>query len=98
MKTKKFEKKLALNKKTVANLNNVQLSNVKGGGVIPSDPGFACLPTFETCGTCAATCDTCFTECVTCVTCVSCQETCDGYTCDGKLCNQNPIPTNEPIC
>ena len=31
MKTKKFEKKLLLNKKTISNLSNGQLSDVKGG-------------------------------------------------------------------
>ncbi len=31
MKTKKFEKKLWLNKKTIAHLGNIQLGNVKGG-------------------------------------------------------------------
>ena len=94
MKTKKIEKKLTLNKKTIANLNYGQLGNVKAGGVIPSDPAFACLPTFEC--TVPNTCDTCFTECVTCVSlCVSCQATCDGNTCDGgKFCG--PIQTG--IC
>jgi hypothetical protein len=31
MKTKKFEKKLTLNKKTVANLNILAMKNVQGG-------------------------------------------------------------------
>jgi natural product precursor len=31
MKPKKFEKKLALNKKSVANLNDRELNNVRGG-------------------------------------------------------------------
>jgi len=31
MKTKKFGEKLALNKKTIANLGNVQLGKVRGG-------------------------------------------------------------------
>jgi hypothetical protein len=31
MKTKKFGKRLGLNKKTIANLSNGQLGNVKGG-------------------------------------------------------------------
>jgi len=31
MKTKKFDKKLALNKTTVANLNNAQMNDLKGG-------------------------------------------------------------------
>jgi glycerate-2-kinase len=36
MKTKKFEKKLTFNKKTIADLNIVQLSDVKGGKLIPA--------------------------------------------------------------
>ena len=32
MRTKKFAKKLALNKSTVANLNHGQMSGLKGGG------------------------------------------------------------------
>ena len=31
MKSKKFEKKLVLNKKTIVNLGNNELGNVKGG-------------------------------------------------------------------
>ena len=31
MKTKRFEKKLSLNKKTVSNLSNVEMIDVKGG-------------------------------------------------------------------
>lgn len=31
MRTKKFEKKFALNKKTIANLGNEQMNHVKGG-------------------------------------------------------------------
>lgn len=63
MKTKKFGRKLALNKKTIGNLSNVQLGKVRGG-----ESGFQtgccqtvitiCVCTFYTCNTCAGlTCD-----------------------------------------
>jgi hypothetical protein len=38
---KKLDKKIILNKKTIANLNNVQLFNVRGG--IISLPALACV-------------------------------------------------------
>ena len=38
MKTKKFNKKLFLSKKTVANLNNREMNNVFAGKDAPSDP------------------------------------------------------------
>ena len=38
MKTKKFSKKLELNKKTIANLNNEALNSVKGGRVTVTCP------------------------------------------------------------
>jgi hypothetical protein len=44
MKTKKFEEKLALNKKTIALLSNVELGKVKGGD---SDP-LICMSGFVT--------------------------------------------------
>lgn len=45
MKTKKFEKKLLLNKKTISNLSNGQLSDVKGGRPIlnTNDTVCSCL-------------------------------------------------------
>ncbi len=91
MKTKKLEKKLTLNKKTIANLYHGQMRNVRGGGLLPSDPGFPCTGTEPGTETCADTCNTCFTFCVTCVSlCVSCADTCGGYTCDvGKFCNHH---------
>lgn len=60
MKTKKFEKKLVLNKKTIANLGNNELGNALGGG-IPDPTGYTCL--VETCPTDCGTCYTCPTEC-----------------------------------
>jgi len=38
MKTKKFGKKLVINKKTVANLNNGDMSNAKGGATYTCEP------------------------------------------------------------
>ena len=74
MKIKRVEKKLFLNKKTVAHLNNLQMGNIKGA---------------EESTTCD-TCDTCLTNCtctqVTCVwTVTGCY--CTGHkTCDTYLC------------
>lgn len=79
MKTKKVEKKLFLNKKTIAHLNNGQLGQAKGGG-----PTTTC-DTCETCLTyCSCTCETCVPTGVdpTEVTC-----NCTGHkTCDTYLC------------
>lgn len=36
MKTKKFEKKLYLNKKTIADLNSKEMSYVNGGNLTPT--------------------------------------------------------------
>jgi hypothetical protein len=49
MKTKKFDQRLALNKETVADLNNSQLDAVHGGDVA-SKLLSACCPTAHTCG------------------------------------------------
>jgi hypothetical protein len=62
MKTKKFEKKLGLNKETIANLKKDQLDHLKGGK--PDDKSLlGTCPFFSQCGcvetlTCE-TCDTC---------------------------------------
>lgn len=47
MKTKKLDKKLDLNKKTIALLNNGEMNVIDGGYSVP---GFTCLPcpTYET--------------------------------------------------
>lgn len=74
MKTKKFGEKLALNKKTIANLSNVQLGKARGG-VSMFDTG--CCPPKVTELYCT---DTVCETCPTCVTCVGL--TCDRTTCD----------------
>jgi hypothetical protein len=84
MKSKKFEKKLALNKKTIADLNGDMMGRVHGGientqtascCMGPTDcPN--CTQTCNTyCGTCAPTCaPTCDATCVN--TCPTCDVTC----------------------
>ena len=45
MKTKKFSKKLTLNKKTIANLKDKEMKEVNGGATNPSDnPYVCCIP------------------------------------------------------
>jgi hypothetical protein len=73
MKTKKFGKKLVLNKKTVAHLDIGKLRAAKGG-YIPLNTIETC--SCETCGdleTCGG--KSCLTFCITCVTgnpCIAC--------------------------
>ncbi len=66
MKTRKFIKKLHLNKKTVADLNNGEMKGAYGGKECSARPCFeteSC--TQETnCGTCPITCGTCGETCV----------------------------------
>lgn len=68
MKTKKFGEKLALNKKTIANLSNVQLGKVRGG---VSGYNTGCCPMEVTVHDC------------TLITCKACPTyvTCDDLTC-----------------
>ncbi len=73
MKTKKFGENLALNKKTIANLSNVQLGKVRGG---VSGYNTGCCPTEVTGLACT------LITCETCPTCV----TCAGLTCDISRC------------
>lgn len=64
MKTKKFDKKLALNKKTIAHLDSVKLNAARGG------IGGHLITTDQTCcGTCISICETCVTgyPCQACV-------------------------------
>jgi len=84
MKTKKFNKKLELSKRTIANLNTSKMSNIRGGAIYASenDPE-ACAGTADTyCGDCRSwevpcatfqvcsvfSCDPCFTVGASCGT------------------------------
>jgi len=49
MKTKKFSKRLSLNKKTVAHLATKEMGNAKGGASVYSD--CTCNPPTESCQT-----------------------------------------------
>ncbi|NIM16489.1 MAG: hypothetical protein GTO45_31135 [Candidatus Aminicenantes bacterium] len=72
MKTKTFKKKLVLNKKTIADLNNGQLGKIKGGKTGPTQLISVCVcqvPTENQ--TCPDTCDTC--------TCISLYGGCPPY-------------------
>ncbi len=42
MKTKKFSKKLTLNKKTIANLENKKMNAIRGGAIPKTDPNKGC--------------------------------------------------------
>ena len=44
MKTKKFHKKLALNKKTIADLGGKEMSGLKGGKILPTEPTWMTCP------------------------------------------------------
>jgi len=60
MKTKKLSKKLTLSRKTIANLNNRDLGNVRGGDAETN----ICLPTNNTvCGTVCTCYNTCNNTC-----------------------------------
>jgi hypothetical protein len=81
MKTKKYAKKLALNKKTIANINTMQLGIVKGGGLPPAPTNSPTNCEHLPCplsdgGTCLVTCETC----ITCNTC-TCYTFCFPDTC-----------------
>ena len=64
MKKIKLNKKLQLNKETIAKLNNDQMNGVKGGAS----------------ETCVTNCGTCATYCGTCVTCAGCETITACYT------------------
>ena len=69
MKTKTFDKKLVLNKKTIAHLGRGELHAVNGGG--PTDPNTGFLTCFscETCAgmpTCVKTCPITGYPCIAC--------------------------------
>jgi natural product precursor len=78
MKTKKFEKKLSLNKKTIANLNNGDMKHLQGG----------IKPTGCTCPFCRVTENSlCPTAAITC-------QTCDTKAPPGQQCEGPPCPTD----
>jgi hypothetical protein len=78
MKSKNFKKKLVLNKKTIADLNNAQLGLVKGGVIPPTLSECA-----EKCPTNLCT-ETCLSQCVCTGTyCFTCDPKCPTYTLDG---------------
>jgi hypothetical protein len=58
MKTKRFDKKLSLNKKTIARLNDGEMVDVNGGFVITIMPTCVVICT-ETCSCILSVCDTC---------------------------------------
>ncbi len=66
MKTKKIDKKLVLNKMTIANLRELQMDKIHGGG--PSEWG--------TCNTCIYPTNPCWT-CSECVTVCNSKPCCD---------------------
>jgi hypothetical protein len=59
MKKKEMNKKLELNKKTIANLDRIEM-NVIHGGILTTKPQTICDCTGDTC----ATCENCETEAV----------------------------------
>ena len=58
MKSKKFDKKLVLNKKTVAHLNNEEMVAANGGIILSPMPTCVWICT-ETCSCLLSVCDTC---------------------------------------
>ena len=65
MKTKKFSKKLALGKQTIANITQRHMQGVRGGrpSIIPICDTVDDFTCHETDLTCATYCDTCGTVC-----------------------------------
>ena len=61
MKPKKVEKKLFLNKKTVADLNNQQMIGLRGGKTSEDSVEVCCIT--QTC-TCYSDCGTCESKCL----------------------------------
>lgn len=83
MKTKKMNTKLSLNKTTLANLNSIELNNLKGGTFVtilshcgPCSKEYPCTID-ETIGTCPVQTQDCPTdEFSACIPCVSREYTC----------------------
>lgn len=91
MKPKKFTKRLALNKKTIADLNSGQLDKVIGGFSPIPCPGSeeTCLLTCRTC-----TCDTCPSDGLRYACCVTLGE----QTCIVNCTYQGTICGSQPCC
>jgi hypothetical protein len=66
MKTKIFNKKLTLNKKTIVNLGNEEMNSVYAGGIYP------CTRVDRTCERACLTDETCFPHTCSCVTYINC--------------------------
>ena len=75
MKSKKFRKKLSLNKKTVADLNTGAMKRVRGGDYSVQPPCFDPGPTGD------VTCATCLTYCATCDNTCTCESACVTSPC-----------------
>jgi hypothetical protein len=93
MKPKKFNKKLALNKKTIVNLNHGQLGNMRGGFTLTPCTDETCRITVcascETCDTCGNTCISALQRGICCVTLG--ENTCEvGCTEMGTVCGSQP--------
>jgi hypothetical protein len=93
MKTKKFKKRLEFKKNTVANLNGLTLSRVRGGATNsePVETSLCC--TITNCWTvCYQTCGE--TYCGTC----DCPPLSGGVSCPGYYCEtqKQTCPTTEP--
>lgn len=80
MKAKKFNKKLALNKKTISNLNSLEQSMVKGGWITYTCPNTGCNTDYK----CTTDCEPTVSpyKCVTDRTwCCTVHEYCTIYYC-----------------
>jgi hypothetical protein len=89
MKIKKIERKLSLNKKTVANLNGSMMGNVYGADLPPNEHNTefpSCYMPPTECPDCTlVTCQTCNTcETQACATCDTCRR-CDTWACPTAL-------------
>ncbi len=101
MKPKKFNKKLSLNKKTIANLSHGQLGNMRGGFTPILCTGETCritlCATCETCDTCD-TCDTCGNTCVSALQRVPCCVTLGENTCEVGCTEMGTVCGSQPCC
>ena len=81
MKSKNFNKKLVLNKRTIADLSNGWLGLVKGGMPEPPTLLIGKCPHITVTCTCTVPCtETCLTQCIHTGYCVTCGPECPTYT------------------